>query len=83
MALVQYMIILHTADIPRLFSNNKLLSFVVIKFICSISHSKYKCFHGAGQHCNAVSIEILLVHTLISCATTFLLQHCLGLGIIL
>lgn len=82
MALVQYMIILHTADMPGLVLNNKLLSFMVIKFICSISHSTYKCYHEEGHHCNAVSIEILLVHTLISCAATFLLQLCLGLGII-
>lgn len=71
------MIVLHTADMPGLFSNNKLLSFMVIKFICSITHFKYKCYHGEGQHCNAVSIEILLVHTLILRAATFLLQSAL------
>lgn len=32
MPLVRYMIFLHTADMPRLFSNNKLLSLMVIKF---------------------------------------------------
>lgn len=62
------MMFLHTADMPRLFSNNKLLSFMVIKFtplfVVFLTLSiESPCYHGKGQHRNAVNIEILLVHS--------------------
>jgi len=82
------MMFLHTADMPRLFLNNKLFSFMVIKltplFVVFLTLSiKSPCHHGKGQHRNAVSIKILLVHSIILCGAAFLLQCCLGLGIIL
>lgn len=73
------MIFLHTTDMPGLISKNKLLSFLVIKFtplfVVFLALSlKSPCYHGKGQHRNAVSIEILMVHTVIWCGATSLLQ---------
>lgn len=57
------MIFLHASDMPGLISNNKLLSFLVIKFtplflLFLTLNIKSPCYPGKGQHCNAVSTEI-------------------------
>lgn len=55
---------------PGLISNNKLLSFLVIKFtplfvLFLALNMKSPCYPGKGQHRNAVSTEILMVHTVL------------------
>lgn len=88
MPLVQCMIFLHTTDMARLISNNKLLSFLVIKFtslfvLFLTLNMKSPCYPGKGQHRNAVSTEILMVHAVIVYGATFLLQCCIGFPVTL
>lgn len=65
--LVQWMIFLHTADMPR----QAAFIFLVVKFtplfvIFLTLSIKNQCYHEKGQHRNAVS-QILLVHAITLC----------------